>query len=118
MRKRVLSVVWAVVLMSVLFVQAMAMEVRSVTARPSLRFDGTTAVCSVVCRGESSNDDLDVTLTLYQGRNEVCSWSDSGTGRVSVSGECQVVSGKSYKLMLEYSINGKTMTSSTSGVCP
>ena len=118
MRKRIFSVVWAVVLMGVLFVQAMAIAPLSVTSKPNLSFDGTTAVCSAVCRGENSNDEVDVTLTLYQGRNEICSGSDSGTGRVSVSGECQVVSGKSYKLMLEYSINGKTMTSSTSGVCP
>ena len=119
MRKRVLSVVWAVVLMGVLFVQAMAMEPLSASATPELSFDGTTAICSVTCRGENSRDDLDVTLTLYQGRNEVCSWSDSGTDRVSVSGECRVVSGKSYKLTVEYSVNGKAKTQeSTSGVCP
>ena len=103
----------------ILAISAQALEPRLTEARPTLRFDGTTAYCSVICYGESSNDTVDVTLTLYQGTSYVDSWSGSGKGRASLSGSCEVSSGKSYKLVLNYSVNGKTQPSvSTTKTCP
>ena len=119
MRKRVMSVFWIIMLVSTLFVQAMAIEPYAVSYQPSLEFDGTTAVCSAGCMGDSMKDDLHATLTLYQGRNYIDSWSESDTGILSFEGKYRAVSGKSYKLTLEYSVNGKKMPSvSVTGVCP
>ena len=57
--------------------------------------------------------------TLYQGTTYVDSWSGSGKGYASVSGSCGVRSGKSYKLVLTYSINGSSKPSvSTTATCP
>ena len=106
MRKRVMSVFWIIMLVSTLFVQAMAIEPYAVSYQPSLEFDGTTAVCSAGCMGDSMKDDLHATLTLYQGRNYIDSWSDSGKDSLSFSGSCKVERGKTYKLVLSYSVNG------------
>jgi len=75
-------------------------------ANPSLSFSGTTAYCSVVCRGDNTSDTISATLTLYQGNTEIDSWSNSGTVRVLVSGSCNVTSGVTYRLKLSWSVNG------------
>lgn len=36
-------------------------------ANPGLSFNGTTAYCSVVYRGDSAADTISATLTLYRG---------------------------------------------------
>ena len=75
-------------------------------ANPSLSFSGTTAYCAVVCRGDKTTDTISATLTLYQGNTQIDSWSNSGTFRVPVSGNCSVVSGVTYRLKLSWSVNG------------
>lgn len=117
MRQRVCALIALVIL--ALSISVQAVESRTTSAKPDLSFTGTTANCSVICRGQSGSDTIDVTLTLYQGSTYVDSWSDSGTGRVALSGSCKAVSGKSYKLVVNYSVNGVSRPSiSTTGTCP
>lgn len=117
MKKRIFALSALIVL--VLTMVAQAVEPRLISPTPRLSFNGTTATCSVRCTGEGSSDKMSATLTLYQGSTYVDSWSGSGTGNVSVSGSCGVESGKSYKLVVTYSINGKSQPSvSTSRTCP
>lgn len=119
MRRRIASALTALFLVSILFVStAYAAVLRSATS-PRLTFNGTTATCSASCYGDSNNDTVDATLTLYQGNTFVDSWRATGRGRARPSGQCKVKSGKSYKLTLEYSINGVDQPSlSTTDVCP
>lgn len=117
MRKRVFAL--AIPLLLALTLPAYALKARSERIIPSLYFDGTTAVCSASCKADNARDKVEATLTLYQGETYVDSWSNSGTGRVFVSGSCEVESGKSYKLVLAYSINGVAKSSATTtGTCP
>lgn len=102
----------------VLTISAQAAEPRAISPKLDLFFNGTTARCSVICSGTSS-DTIEATLTLYQGTSYVDSWSKSGRGRVSLSGESEAKSGTSYKLVLTYSINGESQSSiSTTKTCP
>lgn len=89
-----------------LTVGAQAIEPRAVWGTPSLMFNGTTAQCSALCNGGNSSDTLEATLTLYQGTTYIDSWSDSGKDSLSFSGSCKVERGKTYKLVLTYSVNG------------
>lgn len=117
MRKRIFPL--TVLLLLIFTVSAQATVLRAASANPILKFDGTTAVCSVNYRAANSKDQVKVTLTLYQGNTYVDSWSDSGTYRVSLSGECAVKSGKSYKLVMTHSVNGITKPAVTvSNTCP
>lgn len=120
MNKRFLT--RTITLMMILIICTMsvlASEERVISARPSLSFDGTTAVCYVDCRGNSTKDSIEATLTLYQGSNYVESWSDSGKGRVSISEKCTVKRGKNYRLVVEFSVNGEKMPSVyTNKTCP
>lgn len=116
MKKRV-SLMFAICLL-VLTVTAHAAEPRAVSS-PVLVFNGTTAECSVTCRGDNTTDKVKATLTLYQGSTYVDSWSSSGTYRVPVSGSAKATSGKEYRLVLTWSINGVSQPSvTTTGKCP
>lgn len=117
MKKRVVALI--VPFLLILTISAQAAESRSIRIKPELYFGVNTATCSVSLKADNAKDEVEATLTLYQGEKYVDSWSNSGTGRVFISGSCAVVSGKSYKLVLDYSINGVSQQSeTTTGTCP
>lgn len=116
MKRRVFALVSLLILM--LTMTAHAIEPYGAVPRP-IRLSGTTANCYVDCKGENSTDTVKATLTLYQGKTYVDSWSGSGKGHALVTGNCTVKSGKSYTLALTYSINGITKQSvSNTATCP
>lgn len=107
MRKRIYSALVPLLLVCIISEQAaQAAEQRSTGGIPNLFFQGTTEICSAVCQGNSATDSIDVALTIYQGNTYIDSWSKSGTGKVTLYGECKVESGKTYCLEMAYSING------------
>ena len=105
MKRRNIALV--TLLVCILFtVSVQAIEPRVVRGTPSLVFNGTTAQYSALCSGGKSSDTVEATLTLYQGTTYIDSWSDSGKDSLSLSGSCEVQRGKTYKLVLVYSVNG------------
>ena len=115
------SLILTVMLLVLLTIPAYAagtVETRN-AATPTLSFEGTTAKCNVICRGDSANDRITATLTLYHEGEYVDSWSASGSFRVPVSGECEVVSGETYVLELTWYVNGSLRLGSTiTRTCP
>lgn len=120
MKKRIVSAVMLLLLVGILSAQmAQATGQRAESQKPDLFFQGTTAICSAICRGNFANDTVEATLTLYQGDTYIDSWSESGTWEVMTYGECKVQSGKTYRLELAYSINGVDKpVLSTTNYCP
>ena len=91
----------------------LAVMVLSITAQarfsenyPYLEINGTTATCEVFYKSKSSNDTVKVTLALWCGENIVDSWTDTGTGEVSISETCTVVKGNTYTLVMMPVVNG------------
>lgn len=81
MWKRISSVMVPVLLVCTFLVQSVqAAQQKTSGSTVDLTFKGTTAVCSAVCRGSSTSDTVDVTLTLYQGITYEKSWKSSGKG--------------------------------------
>lgn len=120
MWKRITSVMVPMLLVCTFLAQTVqAVQQKTSGSTVNLIFNGTTAVCSAVCRGDSTSDTVDVTLTLYQGTKYEKSWKSSGKGKVHISEEYAVTSGKSYRLVLTYSINGVAQSSkSMAKTCP
>ena len=106
MKRRGLAVaVMVATVVMALTVSTYAITARAVNPIVGLSFQGTTAVCQA-------------TLTLYCGANRLDSWDGSGKGTISLSGTCRVETGKQYKLILTYSINGNTKAPvTTTAVC-
>ena len=116
MKKKSIALVLLMVMMFT--VSAEAVELRAISAKPRLSFSGQTAYCSATITSNPT-DSISATLTLYQGSNYVDSWTDSGQGRLILSGQTSVRSGRSYTLKVSYTINGTAQApSSTTSTCP
>lgn len=108
MRKRIMSLVLVVSLMTLLAVPtSLAANTRAVTGSPILRIVGTTATCEVVYRSGNKDAEISVTLTLKQGNNIIDSWSSSGKSMVIISETSTVKRGKTYDLVLNATVDGK-----------
>ena len=98
---------------------ACSVSARAGTNEPMLSFSGTTAYCEVYCQGRTTSDDLTVNLTLRENGNPIAGWNGSGVGYVSMQKTCSVSSGKTYTLVLSYTINGVSQPSvSVTATCP
>ena len=65
MKRRVTSMVMAILLICLLLVQSVqAAEPRAATGMIDLSFDGNTAICSTLCRGNSTSDELAINCEL------------------------------------------------------
>lgn len=105
MKKRILSLVMAVMLMLSFAVSAAATE-RAVLGRPSLTISGTTAYCIGSYSSGDQSDEISMTITLKLGAVIIDSWSSSGTGSAIISESCTVQTGKTYTLVLSGTVNG------------
>ena len=86
------------------------------TPRPKMTIIGSTATCSV--RLTASGQTIDATLELTQGSTVIASWSDTGTGVLTLSGTATVVSGLTYTLTVSGTINNVPFTPASITVTP
>ncbi len=75
---------------------------------PRMTVVGSTATCKVTLR--AAGQTIDATLELKQGSTVIASWSDTGTGLLTLSGTATVVSGVTYTLTVSGTINGVPFT--------
>ena len=111
-RKTIVLVLALTLLLSVVIVRA------AETGHPSvkLQFTGNTANCkgTVISSGSIS-----ITLELWQGSTKLVSWPGSGNGYVQISQPYTVVSGVTYTLKLNGTINGVSFPEvSETKTCP
>lgn len=85
---------------------------------PQISFEGERATCTAIVFGDNMNDELFVTLKLWQGNTCIATWSTSGTGHLQFTRTKTVTRGVQYKLTLDVTINGvKEPTASVLGTC-
>lgn len=120
MKKRFVSAGLAALLVCLLVAQtALAATPRAAGATYDLSFEGNTAVCTAICKGNSTSDNISATMLLYEDGVFVDSWSGSGKWKVTLSGEYPAVSGKTYRLAVSYSVNNLVQPIvSTTATCP
>ena len=70
----------------------------------SLEFDGTKATCTASVTDYGSS--ISITMYLYRGSALVRSWSKSGTNAVVLSKEYNCISGQTYTLDADITVNG------------
>ena len=102
MRKRILALTLAVVLLLTVPAQA---AMQSATSIPSLTFDGTEATCELKVVGETG-DEIEATLSLWRGSTMLATWSKEGTSYVRISQTKTVTKGYTYTLKADVTING------------
>lgn len=75
-------------------------------ATPKLSFNGTTAICTIYVRADKSTDPISVTAKLWTGSTCLKTWVLSGKGSIREDRDATVSRGKTYKLTVDYTING------------
>ena len=101
MKKRLVSLCLIIALAVAMCVPAYA-TMRAASISPSLSFSGTTANCRVNIMDAGKN--INATMSLWDGDALVDSWSGNGSTLVSITGSCNVVSGRTYTLTVEGTI--------------
>lgn len=106
--KKIITTLLVITLMAALAAAAYAEPMRAPSANPTLSFSGTTANCKVTV--SEFNKQISVTMTLWDGKTCVASWSDSGKSVVSLSKSCTVEAGKSYTLQVSGTSGGSPLS--------
>lgn len=79
---------------------------RTISIKPSISFDGTTAKCNVSIVADKMSDSINATIVLWDGSKIVDSWTASAIGYLLFSNSAQTVKGKTYKLTVDTVIGG------------
>ena len=106
MCKRILPLLVAALL--TLTIVAGAAETRVARANITLTFQGSTAVCVASVQDEGKQ--VKATLELWCGTTMVGCWDASGTSLVEFDETATVTRGKTYRLTLVGTSNGKAFT--------
>lgn len=115
MCKRILPLLVAALL--TLTIVAGAAETRVARANITLTFRGSTAVCVASVQDEGKQ--VKATLELWCGTTMVGCWDASGTSLVEFDETATVTRGKTYRLTLVGTSNGKAFTPvNISKTCP
>lgn len=102
--KKVLAVIAIIVLLFVIPVEANA-ATRGLMISPQMSFSGTTANCGVVVSA-NSGEIITVSLRLWHGSTCLMGWNARGESFLEFSDTCPVVSGQTYRLTADVTING------------
>lgn len=95
-----------------------AQDMRINYSYADISFSGTTATCKVVIPGNSNDDKISATIELLCGSQSIKTWNDSASGILNFKDTVSVTKGKTYDLVVEYTVNGKAQSSfSDSGTC-
>lgn len=106
MVKRIVSLV--VLLALILAIPAYAASQRLVDVLPDVTFANNNATCTVEIYADRSNDQINATMELWQGTRRIDSWNDSDSGYLFMEETACVETNTTYKLVVNYSINGIT----------
>lgn len=99
-----------VLLLLLLTIPAYAVSPRLVDVMPNISFANNNATCTVEIYADKSSDRISAVMELWQGNQKISSWSSSSTGYLSITKTARVTAKKTYKLVVDYSINGVSKT--------
>lgn len=93
-------------LMCILLMPAYAVPAKIVSVFPNIKFNGTEATCTVQIVADKNSDTISATMELWQGNAMVDKWSNTGFSSLLLKEVTTVAKGKTYKLVVNYTING------------
>ena len=115
--KRFFAILAVILLLAVIPIETQAAS-RGLMISPRLDFSGTTAHCGVVVSA-NSGEDITVQLKLWHGSTCLKGWTISGESYLSYSDTCPVVSGQTYKITADVTIDNVAQDQvSATRTCP
>ena len=91
-------------------IPAHAVTPRLVDVLPNISFANNRATCTVEIYADNATDEIEAEMELWQGTTKIDSWNASGVWYLSMTETASVSSGKTYKLVVNYSINDVAKT--------
>lgn len=117
MKKGMVSLMLIGVLLVGTCMIANAAEMRASFLSTDLNYSGTTANCSAVLT--SPGDDLELIVELWRGNVRLSRWAEEGSNRIQIDEYRQVLSGSTYVMTVNGSINGEPFDEvSITKTCP
>lgn len=104
MRRGIITL--AVIIALVIPMTVHAATERTIRIYPELSFSGTTATCSVTVAADSTRDEIEASIELWEGSVCIKVWQISGIGSIEFEKLVSVSKGKTYTLASNVSING------------
>lgn len=104
MRKTAILLALVLLVSAPLSVQAATPRTISVT--PNISYSGNTATCTTRIFGNSSSDYLEATIKFWRGNSCIETWEETGYGYISFTGTAPATRGNTYKLTVDFSVNG------------
>ena len=71
-----------------------------------LSFDGNNASCVIQIVGDKMTDEISATMELRCGSDLIASWNGSGSGILKMTKSAAVKKGKTYTMVVSFSVNG------------
>ena len=104
-----IAMLLAIILLVATPLTAQAATPRTIDVRPKLTYTGTTANCSVLVSADYTYQEIEVTIALWHGNSWIESWEVSGEGYVYWQDTVTVVSGNTYTLTIDATIDGEDL---------
>lgn len=104
MRKCIISFVAVLSLLLVFPIEANAAQQRALRPSVTLYYEENTAYCSAMVTDPGKT--LNITLELWHEETLMNSWTAKGEGKAFVEGNCKVVKGQTYTLIVTGTTNG------------
>lgn len=106
MKKRMLTMVAVLAIMLSFAVPSVGAQTKIEQGYIDLDIQGTTAYCYVDFESARASDSVKITMSLWQGNTIIKTWSQTGTGGVTMSKTATVALGKAYDLDVTPVVNG------------
>ena len=104
-----IAMLLAIVLLVATPLTVQAATPRTIDISPGLFYTGTTARCSVLVSAYNVSQEVEVTVTLWHGNSWIESWDLFGYGYVDWEDTVTVVSGNTYTLTIDATIDGEDL---------
>lgn len=104
-----IAMLLAIVLLVATPLTAQAATPRTINISPEIDYTGSTAICSVLVATDYMYQEIEVTVTLWHGNSWIESWDISGYGYVDWEDTVTVVSGNTYTLTIDATIDGEDL---------
>ncbi|MBR3508418.1 MAG: hypothetical protein IKO03_06605 [Lachnospiraceae bacterium] len=105
--RKIIAVISMLAIVLVMSFPSRAATEASANVFPGLKYNGTTATCSLMVFGEHTTDSIVASVTLKHGSSTVKQWTNlTANGYMNFSDTANVVYGETYTMYVTLEING------------
>lgn len=108
MKRRLFSILLVLLLVTSMTLAVSASSPRIMSVDIGLRFEGTTAQCSLNVSEDYLTDSISATIKLYRGNTCIRTWVRSASGFLNFYEEVPAVKNAEYTLEAVVTVNGVT----------